>query len=82
MSDKRDVVDPAASTVYIKEPTRTYPEVAVSCVHFLDNEIQMEQATGRAPVDLNAPVGTNPIVSVSASQALLIADAIYAYLKK
>lgn len=77
MSDERDVIDPMASTVYLKEPKGQYPEVAVSCVHFLNNEIQIEQGRDESPVDLTS--FDNATVSVSKEQALLIAKAINEY---
>lgn len=80
MTDERDVVDGMVTQAYIKEPLNRYPEVRVSTVHFLGNEIQIEQGHTAEPLDPKDPA--NSVVSVSKEQALLIAAQINAALGK
>lgn len=74
MSDPRDSTSFGVTTKYIKEPVVAYPEVAVSCVHLLGDEIQIEQGSGRGEIDLKDR--TNGLISMSRPQALLLANTI------
>jgi len=51
-----------------------YPEVSVSIVHFLDDEVQIEQGRSDGEVDLND--GNNDLISMSPAQALQMAHLI------
>lgn len=75
MSDERNKSDSAVSTVYLKDEYKQYPEMAVSCVHFLGDEIQIEQGNGPGAIDMGLGSG-NAVVSISKNQALELVDTI------
>lgn len=71
MSDNRNKSDSMVTIVYLKDPKKRYPEFTVSCVHFLGDEIQIEQGDGPGEIDLGLGSG-NAIVSLSKEQALVL----------
>lgn len=53
---------------------KDFPQVVVTCVHFLGDEFQIEQGTGREPCDLLN--FSNDVVSISKEQAVALARTI------
>ena len=72
MTDNRAVNDDMIQNGYVKDPL--YPEVCVTRVRFLNDEIQIEQGFNQGPIDTSDL--NNSIVSVSKEQALKIAATI------
>lgn len=79
MTDKRDTSDGMVTQRYIPEPQNRYPEVRVTAVHFIGDEIQIEQGTEDKPLD---PKAKNDVISLSRTQALAVAAAINETLNK
>lgn len=67
--NKNVMSDEFSNTVIPKD---SHPEVAVTVVHFLSNEVQIEQGSGSGTIDLNIGTG-NDVISMSKDQAIAMA---------
>lgn len=72
-NSRKNVSDEHVSNLIVAQDE--YPEVSVSVVHFLDDEVQIEQGSGKGAIDLRLG-SDNDIVSVSPKQARAIAKQI------
>lgn len=59
---------------------RNYPQVHVAVVHFLGDEVQIEQGTAHG-VDVDLKASDNAVISMSKEQALAVARKLIATLE-